>query len=353
MNYLVNDSGEKQIYYFKQYEGICMLSLETKGGREKRICSDGTESFFVYRSNDGVTHLITVSKDSKLVYMVKKENDWRRYEIGIVKPDIKVKKIMIGVNSMGQSMFYSALYHGEYILVHCILGDNAMPATVDNLKDENFFVHKTNVYYTNSNGIMGYKSFADGKPMQFVYCGEGTMPYADDLKNNFLLVYKKEEEICVNGKTYCSDRDAQYPIITDSEQGSILLWKNGDYIKAIPYGNDFVKRTARSSAYGARPMMFAMSDGIRCNYYYGVLSGEKLKIFYSKDPFAQNEENSRKIIEANQREEIEKLKSLTEQLKEELATYKNEILRLNELLKETVRNNEKENLCKSESPKSV
>lgn len=342
MNYLVNDNGERQIYYFKQYEGICMLSLNFKGSRrEKIICRDGTENFFVYRGNDGVIHIITVSKDSKLVYMIKKGDNLKRYEIGTVKTDIKIKKVMIGINNMGQSLFYSALYRGEYILVHCMLGDNAMPAAVDNLKDENFFVHKTNVYYTNADGIMGYKSFADGKPMQFVYCGEGTMPYVCDLHNNFLLVYKKDSDICVNGKVYCTDRDAQFPIITDSNCGSVLLWKNGDYIKAVPYDNNVAKKTVRSSAYGVQPISFAMSDGVRCNYYYGVLTKDNMKIFYSNDPFSASEDMNKETLCANQREEIEKLKSMTEQLKSELIMYKNEIVRLNDLLKETIKENDK------------
>jgi|GEM_PF-4543261 len=334
MKYLVNGNGNGQVYFYKSYEGICVLNLkEGRGERERVICREGSENFFVYRSGDGTIHLITEDSASRLIYMLCRNNEWHSYDIGGINADIKIKKMMIGKNKLGQSLFYSAVYHGEYILVHCILGDNAMPSTIDKLAGEDFFIYKMRVYYTNEKGIMGYQSFADGKPSQFVYCGEGEMPYVCSLNGKTALAYKKGKELLVNGRVYAEDIDSERPVICRSGERSMLVWKSRDYIRAIPCEKEEMNRTVQSSAYGTRPELFVMSDGIVCSCYYGVFSGRRLKMFYSENPFSDSRESELEKEVSRLREETEDLRKRAEQLERETELYKKEIVRLNDILK--------------------
>lgn len=331
--YLINGDTGAQLFFYKNYEGICALNLrEGHSERERVICHDGGANFFVYQSGDGAIQLITESASSGLIYMLCRNNEWHRYDIGGINADLKVKKIMIGANKLGQSLFYSALYHGEYILVHCVLGDNAMPSTVDKLFSEDFFIYNMRVYYTNEKGIMGYQSFADGKPLQFVYCGEGEMPYACNVNGKNYLTYKKGASIIVNGRVYAEDIASEYPVICKNADKTMLVWKSRDFIRAVPIENEEMSRTVQSSAYGTRPELFVMSDGIACKCFYAVFSAHRLKMFHSENPFSKSRESKLEIESARLRAEVEELNKKLEELETENGFYKKEIVRLNEIL---------------------
>lgn len=332
MKYLVYNNNEKQVYYHNQKRGICCAMLDA-GTRENVVLEDGTNNFFVYRSNDNTIHLIAEDIGKNLVYMECKNNQWKKYVLGSVKKEIKIKRMMIAKNRIGQSLFYSALYNGEYILVHCVLGNSAMPQTIAKLADENFFIHKSSVYYTNSNEILGYQLFADGKPEKFVPFGKGLMPYVKNIDDKTYIVYKKEDSIWVNNNLILEDPSCMMPILANTQKGPAVVWRSAEKIKQAPLSTE--KQTnVKSSVFGLVPEMFLMSDGVQFNYYYGVISNGELKVFYSDDPFSERKNYNNEKELKNYKEETQKLKSIIEQLKEELTIYKNELIKLNEALKE-------------------
>ena len=141
--YIVNSESRRMIFFSKAYEGIC-VRVEKPGGWEKSksICPEGGETFFAYADTNSIIHLITVSKNNQLIYMVCKNGEWRKFMICNINENIRVRKIMIGTSDIGENLFYSAEYFGECILVHCVLGNRAMPSTIDKVKQ---YINKTKV----------------------------------------------------------------------------------------------------------------------------------------------------------------------------------------------------------------
>ena len=258
MHYLVDLNGEERIYYFDAMQGIC----ETTKFTEKTVLKNATDNFFVFKDKN-LIKLVALNKKSQLVYMVCRENKWKSYVITTLKKNIKVKKIMVASNNL----FYSAKVDDEMVLVHCVLGNNAMPSVIARLNAEVFFLFGKRVYYSNENQIIGYQSFADSKPDHFLPCCEGESPYLIEKK----IVYKKGEDIFVNDKKICSDENAEMPIIVNG----LLMWKNNSHIRYISEDNKI--RQYISS--GVEPDVFAKADVNECIYYYGTFSNRKLKIF--------------------------------------------------------------------------
>lgn len=238
--------------------GIC----EIIKGKENIILKNSTDKFFVY--NDKI---ISYSKEHKLIYMVNKQNQWDSYTIATLNKDIDVRKIIVASNKKNENLFYSASLKGEIVLIHCVLGNNAMPSVIAKMENEEFFVYKTSVYFTNNNGITGYCDFSDSKPEIFTPCFEGEVSYVTEGK----IVYKKGDDIFINDKKCCSDSNAEIPIIVND----ILMWKSGSCIRYISDNGKIIQYISS----GIEPQIFVISDANDCIYRYGTFSKNNLKLF--------------------------------------------------------------------------
>lgn len=261
-SYLVDLNGEERIYCFDAVQGIC----EKTKISEKNVLKDATDKFFVYTAENTVK-MIALNKKSQLVYMIYKEHKWNSYVISTVKKNIEIKKIMVATNGKNENLFYSANVNGEMVLVHCVLGNNAMPSVIAKLCDEEFFLFRKCVYYSDENNIIGYQSFQDSKPDRFIPCCEGESPYLVDKK----IVYKKDNDIFVNNKKICSDKNVKMPILVNG----LLMWRNESYIRYIAE-NSKIRQYISS---GIEPQIFVRADENECLYYYGTFSNGKLNIF--------------------------------------------------------------------------
>lgn len=264
-SYLVDLNGEQRIYYFDAMQGICEATKIT----QKTVLKDATDKFFVYKDKN-IIKLVAVNKKSQIVYMIYKENKWNSYIISTVKKNIEIKKIMVATNGKNDNLFYSAKVNGEMVLVHCVLGNNAMPSLIAKLNNEEFFLFKKCVYYSDENKIIGYQSFTDSKPDRFIPCCEGESPYLIEKK----MIYKKDNDIFVNNKKICSDKNVKMPIIVKD----LLMWESESYIRytSLISENSGIRQYISS---GIEPLIFVKSDPTECLYYYGTLSNGKPKIF--------------------------------------------------------------------------
>lgn len=257
-NYIVND----KIYSYKSRLGIC----EHTKGTENVILKNATDKFFVYGDKNKIK-LVSYNKNHELIYMVNSRNVWNSYVIATLNKDIEVKKIMVASNGKNENLFYSARLKGETVLVHCVLGNNAMPSVIGKMINDEFYVYKKSVYFTNGNGIIGYCDFSDSKPEIFNACFEGELSYVTKGK----IVYKKGDDIFINDKKCCSDKNAEIPIVVND----ILMWKSGSYIRYIS-DNEKVRQYVSG---GVEPQIFVISDAYECIYHYGTFSNGNLKLF--------------------------------------------------------------------------
>ena len=238
--------------------GIC----EIIKGKENVILKNSTDRFFVYGNK-----IISYNKEHKLNYMVYSQNKWNSYTIATLNKDIELKKIMVASNGKNENLFFSASIKGENSLIHCVLGDNAMPCVIGRIKGEEFFVYKNMVYFTNDNEIIGCCDFSDSNPEEFTACFEGELTYVEDGK----IVYKKGDDIFINDRKWASDKNAQTPIVINN----ILMWKSGSHIRYISKNGKMKKYVSN----GIEPEIFIISDKNKCVYRYGFFSGGRLKLF--------------------------------------------------------------------------
>ena len=170
--YLLKTDEGKKIIEYNKYEGITERCERPGGwGISRSISKNAKNCFFAYCDKFKNMHIVTVSKNQELLYLTYKNNRWHEYKIANIKEGIEIKKIMIGDTNICKNLFYSALYNGEYILVHCVLGNMAQPSTIDKMYDENFFVNRGRIIYTNKDFNVGFRSFSDGKPDNFIIIG--------------------------------------------------------------------------------------------------------------------------------------------------------------------------------------
>lgn len=332
--FLVKTKDKDKIFIYRPYDGICEITLRAGRMTEPQcICREGSEVFFVYKDNQEVIHLITASKNNQFVYMCCKEGKWNKYIICGINESMEIKNVMIGLSDIGQNFFYSALYHQEYILVHCVLGNHAMPSTIDRMSCENFFVYKNRVYYSNGDGILGYSNFSDGKPDSFVKLMRGKMPYIFNCRNEEYFVYKDEDRIYVNGEECANDAGAENPILVKNRESMMLMWKNGDFVKYLPYEQKYFNtKPMQYISNGIIPSVYIYSDGIRCREYMGISSNNSLK-FFADDPFALDAEYIKEREFLKKQAEILNLKTQIELLRKEISDYRKQIRNLNIIIR--------------------
>lgn len=262
-NYLVDLNGDKRLYFFNTIHGICEITKSA----EKTVLKNATDKFYVYKDANDIK-IVALNQKSQIIYMICRNNRWKQYVISKIKENIKVEKIMVATNGINENLFYSAKVNGEMVLVHCVLGNNAMPSVIAKLYDREFFLYNKCVYYSDENQIIGYQSFADSKPDRFVPCCEGESPYLIDKK----IIYKKDKDIFINDEKICTDDNVKIPILVND----LLMWKSESNIH---YSSLKTKKVGRFISSGIEPEIFAMATADKCIYYYGTFINGKLKTF--------------------------------------------------------------------------
>lgn len=327
--YIVKTDDKIKIFYHQKNDGIFQMSANCGGLSKSRcICRDGESNFFVYCDVNNIIRMITVSKENTLIYMINKDDEWRRFEICTLPNDIKIYKIMIGLSKIGENLFCSAKYHGEFILIHSVLGNNAMPSTIDRLQDSWFFINEGRVYYQNAENIIGFRDFSDSKPDRFFKICTGKTPYVARIFDKNYLIYIKDSNIYVNDKPYIKDNNSSFPIFITKNNTPVLAWKNGNLIKSTAY-NEKEKNSIKTVTFGKTPTTYILSNGRKNNFYYGTLLHDGLKLFECEDFFTKSKD---KENEEQYKKEIEHIKKLLYKQKEDIKHYRDEINKLNEII---------------------
>lgn len=235
MEYFLKNYNEK--YYYEEEKGIMMSRLET-ATLPKIIFKDAKESFSVTEKS-GIIHIICISGDNYLTYIVKRDDNLKKYTLLKIKEECIVKKIGTTVIADMIHLIYSAEYRDEVILVHCVLGNNAKPVVIDKMEDENFFIGGGKVYYTNKAGVLGFQDFSDGKPDRFeVIAKDAKNPYLYRDSENEYLVYKKGDAIYINHELKAEDSEMRRPIIVKRNGRTLLIWESGAVLKYIDIKKD-------------------------------------------------------------------------------------------------------------------
>ena len=353
-DYIIMENDVPAHYFFAPGSGICRR--EKSGSRwsaYESIYPDASDGFCVYRDANQTTHIICCDSKNHILYLTEKNKKWVKYTISPGNPEIVPLRFLMLPSCKLLNLFYSAGYQDEFILVHCILGDHAQPVIMDKLSRSapDFFITQGKIYYTNSQGILGFQDFSDGKPGHFSIIAEGgKMPFAYDSDGTVLVAYKQKNLLCINGNPIFEDYASADPILLQRDNRLILQWRSGSFVRYIVSFNGGKTWSApmRFISNGYSPTIFYAPESFQMLCYYGHnLHNEPILYEYQESihrPAPQASSSDLPPVfrpqAAAEREELElkKLKIAFElllkeskRLKQEIAALKTQLDQMNRL----------------------
>lgn len=331
-NYLILPGSAPEHYFYRPYEGICMQAQSISGIWQERtnILPGGKEGFGIYADKSGKVHIICVDDENNLIYAVRKESVWKKYTLTSISKDIFVSDMRLYNIGGRLNLLYSALYNGEYLLIHCILGDHAKPSTVDTLETSHFYLYDNKAYYTNSKGELGFVSLSDEKPSGFNRIYENAhCPNISNINGKELLVFTRESRIFVNNEEILYDSRMEMPICVKGTDKLYIMWKSGSFIRYITTFNGGITWSdpMRFMSTGTAVFLYLAQQGDAFNYYYGYNNGKDITLLGAPDIFSEPADYA--LPHPN---ELEKLKIMLDMTRQEVLDAKKEIMRLNKTI---------------------
>lgn len=181
-------------------------------------------------------------------------------------------------------MFYVAKIGTEMFLIHCVLGNNAMPGVLSKLSDKHYFLHDGRVYFSDADGTLGYCDFSDGKPTDFMPLFKNARsPYISGSGKDRHITWKSGSCVMLDGSPAIDASDAENPIITDGAN-ALLMWESGGTVNYIPL-TDTTAAPMRFVSTANPPQLFCVQDGDRMYRLYGTYSDGKINIFGKSNIF--------------------------------------------------------------------
>ncbi len=327
-NYLVMPKNTPEHYFYRS--GIYMKKQSPSGIWQEPVpvFTGGRDGFSVYCSQSSV-HLICTDYSNNLIYAVLAGDEWKKYAISTLSSDIAVLDMRLYSVRGRLNLMYSALYNGENLLVHCILGDRAKPATIDILETPHFFIKDSKAFYTNSNGVFGSVNLSDEKPSVFTPIYEdahfGTVYNVGGRER---ILFSRNSSVFLDGKELAHDTHLEMPILADIGGKIYVMWKSGSFIRYIMSldGENF-SEPKRFMSSGKAMNIYTVQKGRDFKYYYGYETQTGAVLFGNPDVFEISANYN-----ANKLSELERVKNMLNKTQQEITDAKKEIARLGKVI---------------------
>ena len=330
-NYLIMPESTPEHYFYKPYEGICMRK-RSRGGlwqEHSPIFSGGRDGFGIYCAGDKTVHLICTDHDNKLIYASNTNQDWKKYVISKLNNDIFISDMHLYSVRGRLNLMYSALYNGENLLIHCILGDHAKPSTVGILETPHFYIKGGRVYYTNAAGVLGFVNISDEKPSGFnpiyenAHCAS---VYTVDGREKIL--FTRDSAVYFDDAEIARDVHLEMPILVNARDKFHIMWKSGSFVRYVSSddGKNF-SEPQRFMSTGRSMNIYTVLKGDSHADYYGYHNARELVLLGNPSIFERSLE-----FTAKKEAELEHVKNLLNQTQMEVVAAKKEIARLGKVI---------------------
>lgn len=330
-NYLIMPKNLAEHYFYKPYEGICVRKRNLQGAWQEHtsVFSGGRDGFGVFCTRDKNVHLICTDHNNNLIYAVSDAGGWKKYVISKLSNDISVSDMRLYSVRGRLNFIYSALYNGENLLVHCILGDHAKPSTVDICETPHFFIKGNRVYYTNSKGILGFVNIADEKPSGFnpIY-EDAHFATIYDIDGKEKILFAREGSVFLNEKEVAHDVHLEMPILVCAQDKTYVMWKSGSFIRYVSSNDcETFSPPKRFMSTGRTIDIYTAQRGDEFLNYYGYHNARGLALLGNPDIFEKSFDYT-----AKKEAELERVKNLLNQTQKEVVAAKKEIARLGKVI---------------------
>ncbi len=301
----------------------------------KIILPDSSGVFAVFKDdNDSGINIVSINKKNEIIYMLLKDSSQKAITLTTLKEGMTVEDIALFKTQIGLNIIYTARYQGRLLLIHCVLGNNAMPDPIDELSSGAFSVHNSSVYYTNSGGVLGYKNLSDGKADIFnSITPDATAPYLYNYGGKDFLTYLKDGKIYLQNRPVASDPAAKNPLITEEGGVIFVMWQSGDFLRYVSSQNrgETFSSTMQYVSPGKIPSLICAINGRFINRYFATISPRDIHIYQKADVFS-NPVNTPpqsgdrllsrfRVLLDMEKKEVIKLKKEVAQLSDEIARF--------------------------------
>lgn len=314
MNYIIGENGSRQYWFCRQNEGICFRHLRGDGEMGERRCVLGGSfgAFGIWQDGERV-HIVAASADGEMIYAKYESGEAERIILTGIPDGTEIAKLSLYPVRGRLNMLFSVRRGGEIFLMHCILGNNALPHTVSKLLCADFFVDGMRVYYTRPDGAAGFSELADERPEIFVRTANGASPpYVIDGH----IVYASGGKIYFDNREIFAEEGAQNPIAVEVGSEYFILWQNGTTVRYISAHGGEIKPNGIINP-SCEPRIFEFISPLCRRYFYGACPGERLVFYVKNDPF----ETPALTPEQTLKRRMTEMKREIEQLRAELAMY--------------------------------
>ncbi len=340
MDYIIKHKDTLKHYFSLPNEGLCVRTKRLNiWQNRKTVYQDCKNVFSVFCDAKDIIHAICINSQNEIIYLVFKNSEWKHYRVTRLNEKMKVLDIKIAKTRIGLNLIYSVQFEEKIILIHCVLGDNAMPNNLDTLASPDFFIFKERVYYTNNEGVLGYRSFSDGRPDRFnKLVKDALMPHLLEVENTDMLVYKKDGQIYFQNRPVHRESNAQNPTLAENDSQLLLMWQNGDFVRYI-MSSDLGKSWSGVVQFvspGRKSNIYHAIHNEEIFRYFGNQGEHELNIFGKTDIFKipsklPLQKNPDSFVAASG--QITRLKILLEMQKQEIKELKKEINHLSSFIK--------------------
>lgn len=319
------------LYFFHSHTDGLMLKCKKNGRWEEglSLCRNALDGFFVYKDENEAIHILCADKENNIVYIHGKNFSWNNYILSKINNDITPLQFHIAKAGTLINFFYTALYKGEVILVHCVMGKNAKPEIIDTLfSASDFHINSSKIYYTNKNKALGFRDFSDSKPGSFVLIEQDALyPYHTSNHGNEYILYKKDDFLYFNKQAVFKDSLAEAPILIQGDNSLSIQWKSGIFVRYITSFNNGATWSApmRFIGSGEQIYKFLIDCGSGLEHFYGqkmnpepIIYG-KSNLFFIEAPYQKDKASH------HSGEEYKRLRLMLDMQKNEIKALKSKI----------------------------
>ena len=287
-NLLISCENVQEHYYSQSDKGILVRKRDNYGlWSDAELVADNSKGvFWVYSDSSKSRNMIYFDRNGTLVYAQKKDGVWNPFPVSRLNEEITPLAINLYSVSGRLNLIYSAKYGNEYILVHCILGNNAMPQIINKLSSPHFWIFDNKVYYTNPAGLPGYTHLSDEKPEGFHQINDfGNNVVIYSINENDVVLFTHENRLYINGREILYDSRMESPTLCSSAEKLYAMWKSGGYIRYITsdnYGKNWTS-PMRFMTSGGEIQLYHSQVSDNSRMYYGYNTTHELHLFGKPD----------------------------------------------------------------------
>lgn len=246
---------DRMEHYFSVSSSIfCRKRNQGDGWSDAEVTiGGGVAKFCAYGDGAGSSHIIHTDSENDLYYSQMQSGLIKTHRLSSIPNEIAPECFRLYSVGGRLNLLYSAKYQEDYILVHCILGNQAKPHIVTRLDSAHFYIFKSRVYYTNIQGNVGYTQLEDEKPEGFSTLFEnGKNVSVLDFDGSEIITYTCDNKLFANKNELVYDSRMEMPTLYTSQGKPYAMWKSGGYVRNMELTKDGI-------AIGS-PMRFMASD---------------------------------------------------------------------------------------------